>query len=78
MLQTVLKIFFLKLMNNSVYSKTVENLRKRINVRLVNNAKVYKKYTSKRSLVSQKVFSKNCVVNHETKQVLTLLINQYM
>ena len=31
--------YFFKLMINSVYGKTKGNLRKRINVRLVNNAK---------------------------------------
>ena len=30
--------YFLKLMINSFYEKTMENLRKRINVRLVNKA----------------------------------------
>ena len=43
-----------KLMNNSAYSKTMENLRKRINVRLVNNAKDYLKYVSKPTFISQK------------------------
>ena len=39
MLPIVLKKFFFKLMINSVYGKTMENLRKRINFRLVNNEK---------------------------------------
>ena len=30
-------------MNNIIYGKTMEHLRKRVNVRLVNNAKDYKK-----------------------------------
>ena len=38
---------FLKLMINSVYRKTMENLRKIINLRLVNNAGDFLKYTSK-------------------------------
>ena len=38
---------FFKLMINSVYGKTMENLRRRINVRLVNNAKDFLKYTRK-------------------------------
>ena len=37
---------FFKLMINSVYEKTIANLRKRINVRLVNNAKDFLKYTT--------------------------------
>ena len=41
------KMYSFKLMNNSAYSKTMANLRKRINVRLVNNAKDFLKYVSK-------------------------------
>ena len=48
---------FFKLMINSVYRKTMENLRKIINFRLVSNAKGYKKYVSKPNFVSQKIFS---------------------
>ena len=44
---------FLKLMINSVYRKAMKNLRKIINVRLVNNAKDYKKYASKPNFISQ-------------------------
>ena len=41
-------------MINSVYRKAMKNLRKIINVRLVNNARNYKKYVSKPNLISQK------------------------
>ena len=63
---------FSKLMNNSTFGKTMENVRKRINVRLVNNARDYKKYVSKPSFVVHKIFSKNFVTIHEIKPVLTL------
>ena len=43
-------------MNNNTFGKTMENLRKRINVRLVNNAKDYIQYTN-RPFVSQKMFN---------------------
>ena len=41
------KLMIFKLMINSVYGKTMENLRKRINVRLLNRAEVFLKFTSK-------------------------------
>ena len=41
-------------------------------VRLVNNAKNYKKYLSKPSFASHKVFNKNFLAIHEIKPVLTL------
>ena len=59
-------------MNNSVLGKTIENLRKIINVKLVNNAKDYVKCISKSSFVSKKIFSKCFVAIHEIKPVLTL------
>ena len=63
---------FFKLMINSVYGKTIENLRKRINVRFVNNKKVFLKYTSKPTYVTHKLFNKNFAAIHEIKPVLIL------
>ena len=59
-------------MNNRGYGKTIQNLRKRIKVRFVNNAKVYTKSTSKRRFFSQKIFNKHFVDIHEIKLVLAL------
>ena len=57
-------------MCNSVFGETMENLRKRINVRLVNCAKDYINCISKPIFVSQKIFSKNFVATHKIKPVL--------
>ena len=59
-------------MNKCIFGKTMENLRKRINIKLVNNAKDYVRCISKPSFVSQKIFSKNFVAIHDIKPVLTL------
>ena len=64
----VLKKIFLKLMNNSVFCKTMENLRKRISVKLIINAKGYVKCISKPSFISQRIFSKTFVAIHKKKQ----------
>ena len=63
---------FFKLMNKSVFRKTMENLRKRISVKSINKAKDYVRCISKPSFISQKILSKNFVVIHEIKPVLTL------
>ena len=63
---------FFKLMINSVYGKTMENLRKRISVKIVNNEKYYSKHVSKPTFISTKIFDKNYVAIHEIKPVLTL------
>ena len=63
---------FFKLMINSVYGETMENLRKRICVRLVNNEKDFLKYTSRPTHITHKIFGKNYAAIHEIKPVLTL------
>ena len=63
---------FFKLMINSVYGKTMENLRKRINVRFVNNKKDFLKYTSRPTYVNHKLFNKGFTAIHEVKPVLIL------
>ena len=70
---------FFKLMIISVYGKTMENLRKRINIRRVNNTKNLLKYTSKPRYITDKVFGKDYTIIHEIKSVLILnLTNQFM
>ena len=64
---------FFKLMINSVYGKTIENLRKIINVRLVNNTKDFLKYTSKLTYVTHKImllFMKLSQFSHLTNQFM--------
>ena len=50
----------------------MENIRKRINVKLINDSKEYLKYVSKPNFISQKIFDKNFIAVHQIKTVLTL------
>ena len=59
-------------MINSVYGKTMENLQKRINVRLINNVKDFLKYTSRPTYVPHKLFCKDYAAIHEIKPILIL------
>ena len=63
---------FFKLMNNSVFGKTMENLKKRVDVKLVTNEKKLDKLTSKPTYVSSKIFNENLMAVHKIKETLTL------
>ena len=59
-------------MNNSIFGKTMENIRKRVDVRLITNEKKLLKMTSKPTYVSSKIFNENLVAVHKIKETLTL------
>ena len=61
-----------KLMNDAICGKTMEDLRNRINVKLVNNKKVYSKITSKTSYMPHKIFDNNLVAIRKSKFPLKL------
>ena len=59
-------------MINSVYGKTMENLCKRISVKIVNNEKDFLKHISKPIFISRTIFDKNYAAIHEIRPILTL------
>ena len=61
-----------KLLNNCIYGKSIENKRKRMNVKLINEKKVYQRCVNKPNFISQKMFDKSFVAVHCSKTVLTL------
>ena len=61
-----------KLFNNCIYCKSIENARKKINVKLINNKKKYRKIVNKPNFISQKIIDKNFVAIHCSKKVLIL------
>jgi hypothetical protein len=72
---------FYKLMNNSVFGKTMENLRKRVCVSVVQpqtHPKKYKKLTSDPSFKSCKIFSENLVAIHQRKTEVMLNCPTYV
>ena len=62
----------LKLINNEVFGKTMENVRNRIDLTLVSNEKDYLKWTSKPRYMSHKIFEINLGAIRKNKVTLTL------
>ncbi|XP_022810605.1 uncharacterized protein LOC111347644 [Stylophora pistillata] len=63
---------FFKLMNNSVFGKTMEKLRKRVDVRLVTDEEKLLKLASKPTFISSKICNDNLVAVHKIKETLPL------
>ena len=64
---------FYKLMNNSVFGKTMENIRNRVDVKLVNTEEKLRKLVAEPNLKGPpKIFSENLVSVHMKKTSLTM------
>ena len=61
-----------KLLNNAVYGKTMENMRKRIKIKIMKNEKDFIKYASRPTYINHNIFGKRLVAIHEEKELLTL------
>ena len=61
-----------KLFNNYVYGKTMENMRKRMKIRIIKTSKDFLKYASRDTYINHDIFGKNLVAIHEKQEVLKL------
>ena len=61
---------FFKLMNNSVFGKTMENMRNRVNIKLVNDKKQAEKLSAKPNFNHCNIFSEDLVAIHMKKTEL--------
>ena len=68
---------FFKLMNNSVFGKTIENIRKRQNVILVDDRKLANKLSSKPNLDRATISDENLVAVH-VKKLKCISTNRFM
>ena len=63
---------FFKLMNNSVFGKTMENIRNRVNIKLINDRDKAKKFTSKPNFKHLNIFCEELIAIHMKKTSLTM------
>ncbi|XP_065665710.1 uncharacterized protein LOC136087133 [Hydra vulgaris] len=66
--------YFFKLMNNSVFGKTIENVEKRVDIRLVTDRNEAIKLASKPNFESRTIFDENSIAIH--MKITLLLYNK--
>ena len=64
------EVDFFKLMNNSVFGKTLENIRNRIHIRLITSDKVAQKLAAKPNYDRCTIFDENLCRSHEEDKAL--------
>ena len=60
-----------KLLNNAVYGKTMETMRKIIKIRIIKNRKDFIKYTSRPTYINHNIFGKRLVATDEKKRTIS-------
>ena len=73
-----LEKYFFKLMNNSVFGETIENIRKRQNVILLDDQEQALKLSSKPNFDRVTIFDPKLIACHMKKTVVYLKKNRYM
>ena len=63
---------YFKLMNNAVLGKTLETLKKRINLKLTSNEDIYTKHASRANFISGKMFNENLFAINRIKEKMVL------
>ena len=66
------EVDFLKLMNNSDFGKTLENIRNRVDIRLISSDKVAQKLAAKPNFDRCTIFDENLIAVHMKKTKLYL------
>ena len=64
------EVDFFKLMNNSVFGKTLENIRNRVNIRLISSDKIAQKLAAKSNYDHCTIFDENLIAVHMKKTKL--------
>ena len=61
-----------KLLNNALYAKTMENMRKRIKIRIIKKEKDVIKHASRSTYITHTIFGKRVTGIREKKELLVL------